>query len=356
MGIPIGVEEDLSVWLSDVLNDHGALARAEATRVGQGTGFMGQLARVKLHWAEARPDAPASVIVKMPATDPQSRMIGQMTGMFDREARFYNELVGGIPVRVPKCFHCTADAAADQYALVLEDLAPMRNGDQVEGASLGDASLIVRDLARLHAAFYRPGALDGLDWIPGLIGPSTGMIVPMFEGSWPAFQEHYGARLTPKVLGWTEAFAPKIPTWMEGFADLPTTLVHGDFRLDNMFFGDDGSFALIDWQSYMRVPGSSDLVYFLLTNLTTEMRRAHEQELITLYLDTLRADGIGEDLLPREMLERGYIEGAMMFAVMFVSTIAYQRANDRGEAFFDALVDRTFTAVEDLDAGTWLGL
>ena len=106
----------------------------------------------------------------------------------------------------------------------------------------------------------------------------------------------------------------------------------------------------------IRAPGSGDLVYFLLTNLTTETRRAHERELIDIYLDTLRASGVGDDLLPRELVERGYVEGAMMFAVMFVSTIGYERANARGEAFFDALVERTFTAVEDLDAGELLGL
>jgi hypothetical protein len=356
MGIPHGVKEDLSEWLAESLASWGDLQRAEVATIGEGAGFVGQLGRAALTWHSAREGAPSSVIVKMPTTDPQSRMIGQMTGMYDREARFYTELAERVPVRVPRCFYDVADAATDEYALILEDLAPMRPGDQVDGATIGDARLVVQELARLHAAFYRPGALEGLDWIPGLLGPTTGMIVPMFEGFWPAFTEHYGSRLSPKVLRWTEAFAPQIPTWMEKFADLPTTLVHGDFRLDNMFFGADGSFALIDWQTIMRVPGSSDLVYFLLTNLTTEMRRAHEQELIGLYLDTLRGDGVGEDLLPRDVLVRGYVEGAMMFAVMFVSTIGYQRANDRGEAFFDALVERTFTAVEDLDAGTALGL
>ena len=101
---------------------------------------------------------------------------------------------------------------------------------------------------------------------------------------------------------------------------------------------------------------TGDLVYFLVTNLTADLRRAHEHELIELYLQTLRRLGIGEDLLATDAVTRGYVEGAMMFAVMFVSTIGYERANARGEAFFDALVERTFTAVEDLDAGTRLGL
>jgi Phosphotransferase enzyme family len=355
MGIPAGVGEDLLPWLAGSLASHGSLQSVDTTRIGEGAGFVGQLVRARLSWSEARPGAPTSVIVKMPTTDPNSKMMGQMMGLYDREARFYTELRDRVPVRTPRCFYSHADSTTGEYALVLEDLLPMRAGDQVTGATIDDARLVVRELAALHAAFYRPGALDGLDWLPGLIGPNTGMIVPMFEGSWASFVEHYGPRLSPKVMRWTETFAPRIPAWMERFADLPTTMVHGDFRLDNMFF-DGPKFALIDWQMIMRVPGSSDLVYFLLTNLTTETRRAHERELIDLYLHTLRARGVGEDLLPRDAVVTGYVEGAMMFAVMFVSTIAYERANARGEAFFDALVERTFTAVEDLDAGAALGL
>ncbi len=354
--MPSGVKEDLTEWLAGALSAHGQLASVSTAVIGQGEGFVGQLARATLAWTQSTPDAPATVIVKLPTTDPNSRMIGQMMGMYERESRFYAELAERLTVRVPRCFHNEAHAETGDYALILEDLAPWRCGDQVLGATIEQARLVVTRLAQLHASFYAPGALDGLDWIPGLIGPSTGMIVPMFEGSWQPFVEHYGPRLSPRVMGWTEAFAPQIPTWIESYADLPITLGHGDFRLDNMFFGPADDYALIDWQMIMKVPGTGDLVYFLVTNLTADLRRAHEHELIELYLQTLRRLGIGEDLLATDAVTRGYVEGAMMFAVMFVSTIGYERANARGEAFFDALVERTFTAVEDLDAGTRLGL
>ncbi|MFM7537504.1 MAG: phosphotransferase [Acidimicrobiales bacterium] len=352
---PTSVQDDLVPWLGHVLAGHGALADAELTVIGQGEGFVGQLARARLQWSEQAPGAPASVIVKLPTADPTGRTMGQLMGLYDREHRFYAELAAEVPVRVPRAYANLADPAAGWWALVLEDLAPMRPGDQVLGADAATARVAVEQIARFHAHFYRR-SLDDLAWMPPLIGPMTQMVVPMFESSWPAFVEQYGAKVPERALRWTEAFAPKVPAWMETYASVPVTVVHGDYRLDNLFFGDAGEFAMIDWQMPMRVPGSSDLVYFLLTNLTAVVRRAHERELIELYIDTLRRNGIGEDLLPGEIVRRGYREGALLYAVMFVSTVGYERANARGEAFFDALVGRTFTAVDDLDAGTLLGV
>jgi Ecdysteroid kinase-like family len=356
MGIvPQSIGDGLHDWLSDVLGAHGRLASSNVTVIGQGEGFVGQLGRVALDWAEAKPDAPSSVVVKLPTADPGGRAVGQMMGLYERESRFYNELAHTVPVRVPHCYVNVADPATDTWALVLEDLAPLEPGDQVAGADIARARVVVERLARLHARFYASPELEQLTWMPTLVGPMTAAIVPMFEASWEAFVEHYGPRTPARVLDWIERFAPLVPSYIESYADRPNTICHGDFRLDNMFFGRDGSFALIDWQMSMRVPGSSDLVYFLVTNLSPEVRQQHQWALIDLYLDTLRAEGVGDDLLSRDTVLHGYREGALLYGVMFVSTMTMERANARGEAFFDALVGRTVAAIDDLDSGGLVG-
>lgn len=353
--VPQSIGEDLRGWLSAVLDAHGRLADVRVTVIGQGEGFVGQLGRVDLRWDEARPDAPASVVVKLPTADPGGRAVGQMMGLYERESRFYAELADTVPIRVPRCFANVAEPATDTWALVLEDLAPLVAGDQVAGADVVRARLVVKRLARLHARFYGRPELDELSWIPTLVGPMTAAIVPMFDASWSAFVDHYGPSTPARVLSWIERFAPLVPAYIESYADMPITICHGDFRLDNMFFGADGSFALIDWQMAMRVPGSSDLVYFLVTNLRPEVRQQHQWALIDLYLDTLRAEGVSPELLSRDTVLRGYREGALLFGVMFVSTMTMERANARGEAFFDALVGRTVAAIDDLDSGGLVG-
>lgn len=358
--VPQTIDDHLLPWLATVLDAHGTLETAQVTRIGAGSGFVGELGRVSLGWGQAAPTAPASVVVKLPTTDPGGRMVGQMMGLYERESRFYRELAHAVPVRVPACYANVAEPETDSWALVLEDLAPLHPGDQVAGADLAQAQLVVERLARLHARFYASPELDELSWMPRLDGPMIDALVPMFDASWDAFVGHYGSRTPARVLTWMERFAPTIPSFVDRYVDLPCTVCHGDFRLDNMFFGDPTSgpdaFALIDWQMAMCVPGSSDLVYFLVTNMSAELRRAHQWELIDRYLDTLRAEGVGENLLARDTVLHGYREGALLYGVMFVSTMTMERANARGEAFFDELVGRTVAAIDDLDSGGALGL
>jgi hypothetical protein len=53
---------------------------------------------------------------------------------------------------------------------------------------------------------------------------------------------------------------------------------------------------------------------------------------------------------------QGYLEGLVFYAVSFgASLLSIDPANARGSALFDALVRRTFAAVDDLDAGLAVG-
>ncbi len=94
------------------------------------------------------------MIVKLPTADPGGRAVGQMMGLYERESRFYAELADTIGIRVPHCYVNVGDPADEGWALVLEDLAPLEAGDQVAGADVARARIVVERLARLHARFY----------------------------------------------------------------------------------------------------------------------------------------------------------------------------------------------------------
>jgi len=143
-----------------------------------------------------------------------------------------------------------------------------------------------------------------------------------------------------------------IPDWIVQYRGHPVTLTHGDFRLDNLFFADDGSVAVVDWQMSMRAPGQADFVYFCANNLTTEMRRARERDLLARYVGVQPADAVTAD-----SVWQGYLEGLVFYATSFgASLLTIDPANERGVALFEALVHRTFTAVDDLEAGVALGM
>ena len=63
-----------------------------------------------------------SVIVKLPTLDPGGRNVGMMMGVWEREARFYEEVAPLLGVRVPQV-HVNRAEGGD-YVLVMEDLAP----------------------------------------------------------------------------------------------------------------------------------------------------------------------------------------------------------------------------------------
>ena len=348
MGTPYTIADIDADWLADVLG--AQLESIEVLPIAAGEGFMGQLARVSI----VSPDAavPRSVIVKLPTSDPGGRAIGEMMRVWEREHCFYRDVAPGLEIRVPDVYVNTLDPPC----LVLEDLAPSVPGDHLAGATREQALKAIDLLARHHAAWFEHPSLGSFEWLPGLDDPSVLTLGPMFEVGWPGFLERYAHELPERCLRWCEQFVPGIPEWIEGHQDDAVTLIHGDFRLDNLFFADDGSVAVVDWQLSMRAPGQTDLVYFCANNLTVAMRRELEDTLIERYVGGLHEAGVPADSVTVEEVRRGYVEGMLFYAVSFgASLLTIDPANERGAALFDELVRRTFAAVDDLAVGSLMG-
>ena len=335
-------------WLADALGL--ALDAIDVRQIAAGEGFMGQLARVTL--TSSDPGAPGSVIVKLPTVDPGGRFIGESMRVWEREHCFYRDVAPHLNIRVPRVLVNIGEPAC----LVLEDLAPAIAGDHVAGATLDQAQRAIDVLAQHHAAWFEHPQLASFTWMPGLDDPSVLTLGPLFEMGWPIFLTRYGSELPARCLRWCEQFAPNIPEWIAGHFDDAITMTHGDFRLDNLFFFDDGSVGVIDWQMSMRAPGQADLVYFCANNLTVEMRRAHEHALIERYVAGLHAAGVPSDAVTIESVWRGYTEGLVFYAESFgASLLTIDPSNERGAALFDVLVRRTFAAMDDLSAGVAMG-
>jgi len=346
--VPRSLGEVTAEWLADELAT--AITSIEIQPIAAGEGFMGQLARVRIDSSDAA--APATVIVKLPTADPGGQFVGQMMRVWEREHCFYRDVAPLVTIRVPAALVNIAEPPC----LVLEDLAPAVVGDHVAGASLDQAERAIDVLARHHAAWFEHPLLPTLSWMPGLDDPSVLTLKDTFAMGWPAFLERFSGELAPRCLRWCERFVEMIPGWITGHFDEPVTMTHGDYRLDNLFFAADGSVAVADWQLSMRAPGQADFVYFCANNLTVDVRRAHERQLLDRYIAALHAGGVPRDAVTVDSVWQGYLEGLVFYAASFgASLLTIDPANDRGVALFEALVHRTFAAVDDLDAGLALG-
>src|SRR5690349_7002375 len=153
--------------LTDALHADGTLdpsvrvASVERTRVG--TGQMGDCERLVLSYS-AETDAPSTLVAKLPSSDETSRATGMAMRTYEVEVRFYQQLAARLPVRAPWCHHAEIDLATGDFVLLLEDLAPAVQGDQVAGCTVDEAALVVEEAARLHAPLWGSAELDGIDW------------------------------------------------------------------------------------------------------------------------------------------------------------------------------------------------
>ncbi|MGA9277118.1 phosphotransferase family protein [Ilumatobacter sp.] len=346
--VPRELNDVSAAWLAHQIG--AEIDAVEVTQIGEGSGFMGQLARVTI--SSDDPAVPSSVIVKLPTIDPGARAIGDMMGVWEREHHFYGDVAPSVDIRIPNALVNIADPPC----LVLEDLAPGVVGDHVAGATLDQAERAIDTIARHHATWFEDPRLRTFDWLPGLDDPSILTLQDTFAIGWPLFLERYEDTLPARCLRWCEQFVPGIPQWIERHYDDPVTLIHGDFRLDNLLFYDDGSVGVIDWQLCMRAPGQTDIVYFCANNLDIETRELHDIALIERYVAGLHAHGVPADKVTLEAVRHGYLEGLVFYAVSFgASLLTIDPANERGTALFDALVRRTFAALDHHSAGLALG-
>jgi aminoglycoside phosphotransferase (APT) family kinase protein len=231
---------------------------------------------------------------------------------------------------------------------MMEDMAPARQGDQVAGCSLAVAECAMDEIARLHAPRWGDPAL----LVHPLFAPrrSAGLQFEFYESLWQAFLGRYQDRLEPEVLAVGLALHDRYTTYARAYPG-PSTLIHADFRLDNVLIGEESrrpTMAVVDWQTFTVGCSAHDVAYFLGAGLLRDDRRRHERELVRRYHEALRAGGVRDyswDQLWHDY--RWYSYSGYVMAVV-ASTIVVQ--TERGDEMFMTMAKRHAQQVLDLDA------
>ena len=98
--------------LSEVLGIE--VASFKTQRIG--TGLVGECHRIHLQYASDTQSS-ASVVIKIAATDPDSRQTGKSLKLYDRESRFYSELAPAL--NLPSLVRCHHTSFSEKGGLVL---------------------------------------------------------------------------------------------------------------------------------------------------------------------------------------------------------------------------------------------
>jgi hypothetical protein len=356
MKIPGGPQEITPEWLTDALRETGVVSGARVTRadvnvVGEGSGFIGQLARVALAYDRPQPGAPASLIAKFPGASEGGRQIGNLFRFYEREIRFYEEIAEKIELRTPRRYYSAMDVERGEYVLLLEDLHPARVGDQTAGCTVGEAELAVRELAKFHASWWEHPTLSGMDWMLMINDVVHQSAQQSYADAWQPFIDNFGQDLPADFLELAEEVGRNVINLQHALAEKPWTIVHGDYRLDNLFFGSEHGgpeFAVADWQITSRGRGIFDLAYLVIGGLEPATRKAHELDLLRMYHEILLARGVRgyewEQCLREYRMSALYV---LVYVVISLGTLDF--ANERGLALFRAWLERIRAALADLD-------
>lgn len=287
--VPHSADDITAQWLGSALGRD--VRAAEVHRIAEGVGMLSELYRAELRGD----DVPDSVIVKISTLNPEARASAVNYRMYEREVRFFQLLAPAGRIRTPHAFHADWDRDTNDSVVVMEDLTTMRPGDQNEGLTPEEAGLAIDQLAALHAEWWGDPTLEEQSWAGSLLDPTYYVGIPMgFEMLLPAAKQHFGHVLGP-TIPILDRLHPHINALQEELCCGPNTILHGDFRGDNLLFGstaDHPPAVMIDFQAVVVGRGAMELGYFLGQSVTIEDRRAHERELIARYVDQLRAHGV----------------------------------------------------------------
>jgi hypothetical protein len=361
--IPGGPHEITPEWLTEALRGSGAIREASVTSfdvkvIGAGAGFMGQLAKLSLTYDKPEAGAPSSLIGKFPATAMENREVAMFFRFYEREVNFYEQVAEQVELRTPRCYFSAFEPSNGDYLLLLEDLAPAQVGDQVAGCSATHVRLAITDLARFHATWWNSPELDKLDWMPGY--DAEWYIQAVEDGyaqAWEPFVEFTKDYLTPELADVCKRFGNCIPRVMKMVGqELPKTIVHGDFRLDNLFFASpEGGppFAVIDWQISAKGGGIFDVAYFIGGTLPEGERKATERDLVKLYHDTLVEHGVTEYSF-EQCWEDYRLSALFLLAYSVIALGSLDHANERGVELFTTISKRTLAAISDLKSAELL--
>jgi len=393
--IPERLEDLTPGFLTTALREGGHLPsgqveRVESEALGDGEGFLGVIYRLTLHYDREESTAPRSIIAKLPTPVKKNRVMGELMGGYRREIFFYDDLAQQVPIRTPGVYYAALDdqprrereeeiaRAMDRlplwavkaimswarfvtgrrhnrYVLLIEDLAPGRVGDQVEGGSVEDCARVLEAIAPAHAALWNSPLLAERSWLSRQdMNPRMrhGMYLDA-RGAFIERHEELVAAGLGRHLEWLDHNGIEVSVALH--RDAPETLIHCDFRFDNLFFDDrEGGrgVAAFDWQLAGVGAAAYDVAYLLTGALRSEESVDTELALLNGYHAALLASGV--EGYAFETFLRDYRRALYLVLAVVSSTDSMEMGDSRGIELMDVWAERTFARLRDVDSSSLL--
>ncbi len=361
IGMPTSIEGVSADWLTKALLVTGDIAEGttvgsvEHHRFAEGVGLLSELYRTTITYDGPAEGAPSSAITKFAISDPAQRGMAEALGFYSRELHFYTHLADDMPIRTPRAYAAMQNPDSGDFILIMEDVSGLRSADQQIGVTWEDALRSARNLAKLHATFHEHERLPELAEIyPPIENPIYLAALPgVFASGWENAQEHGAEHMTPEIKAFGDRYGELVPFLLGSFME-PTTLLHGDWRADNLFYlsgsptDENQDMAIVDFQIMGQGSGAYDLGYFAGQSIAPDVRAGRDGELIDAYIEALAAEGVDRD---RDEFERQYrisLAHCLIYAV--ASFQSYDLLPANSQSLMVSMLERSMQAIIDNDA------
>lgn len=352
-GLPVAETPDQLTpeWLTSALRFGVVLtSQSEVTAVKAdliGTGQMSDSARLHLEY-DGQTSAPATIVAKLPSTDPTSRATALALGSYENEVRFYQQIAPRVSIRTPRLYYADIDVPTAAFVLLLEDLHDSRTGDQLAGCTISNAEVAIDELVGLHAPLWADPWLEQLPWLHRDRSDQQAFLLGLLPQLWSGFNDRYKDRLGSNVVEAGAALFARLDAYVHADNE-PWTVVHGDYRLDNLLFSPRADrVAVVDWQTCTHGPGMQDVAYFIGAGLLADTRREAEQQLVSRYHKGLVEAGVKGYDWERCWYDYRWLTWAGL--IMAVAASMLVERTERGDEMFMAMAHRHARHVLDMEA------
>jgi len=321
-GIPDGTTGLTPAWLGEALHCGGLdgvqVSEVEIFDLPAEREARSRYATLRPKYARRPSQAPASLFVKLTDRWPADGLLGDQYG---RELRFYEEVAPRLRVRVPRLYYGAASPDGRCGVILLEDLTGARREDSLRGLTPRDLARATDVLASLHAQWWERRELASWRFLFAL-PPDAAFFRRRLDESLDAVVAK-GA-LGDHARDVLAALSGRFEAVMARLRARPQTLVHFDFRPENLFFGVDGDadrIAAFDWGMVGRGPGAYDLAN-LAIRATRPRSRDEALSAFTRWVEGLRERGVHA---ARDALLADYRVAVLLFLFEYVLLVAPAR-------------------------------
>lgn len=357
--VPVSGDAITCEWLTAVLCRD--VPAAEVVSFGTSNGSSGTSTRIaiRVEYNEAGVEAglPRQLFAKTTTSFSQRLLLGGGK-MIDGETRFFMDLRPQVEMEAPRGYWGGFDPASWRSIALMEDVAATRGAVFVEPTApiaRDQIEDLVRNLARLHGAFWKHPAIAPLK-TPNYFLAAIRSSIDM-KGRCAVGMERAKEVIPGSLYGQSERLWAGIERSLDiATADMPPTLLHGDPHIGQTYVTGGGRMGFVDWQVVMQGGWAHDFAYTVNSGCEPEDRRRWDRELLEIYLAELADSGGEAPSFDEAWL--AYRQQSMFAYAAWAFTIgrAVYQPKMQTDATCLTLLRRITTAIDDHDSLGALGI